>query len=172
MSKNTSAKDSDTMTHLDFFKKFKRLSPLGPSLGILGFVLVSGLLLGCFFYLDSQSFNRGVKYHEVSWIGLMRSFPSPPPEVETALNENERPGFLDIGGEGCDVFDGNWVWDDNYPLYQSRDCLFIDDGFRCLENGRPDNYFTKWRWQPKHCNLPRLFINLITIVECLFLFGC
>ncbi|KAH0738461.1 hypothetical protein KY290_037166 [Solanum tuberosum] len=30
-----------------------------------------------------------------------------------------------------------------------------DEGFRCFENGMPDNFYTKWRWQPKDCNLPR-----------------
>ncbi|KAI3460871.1 hypothetical protein Pfo_017534 [Paulownia fortunei] len=33
--------------------------------------------------------------------------------------------------------------------------MFLDDGFRCTENGRPDKFYTKWRWQPKDCNLPR-----------------
>ncbi|KAL3626231.1 Protein trichome birefringence-like 10 [Castilleja foliolosa] len=59
------------------------------------------------------------------------------------------------GGGGCDVFDGDWVWDKNYPLYQSKDCRFLDEGFRCSENGRPDLFYTKWRWQPRNCNLPR-----------------
>lgn len=67
-------------------------------------------------------------------------------------------GITDMGlvqeGE-CDFFDGKWVWDANYPLYKSKDCGFLDQGFRCSENGRPDRNFTHWRWQPHHCNLPR-----------------
>ncbi|XP_044501701.1 protein trichome birefringence-like 11 [Mangifera indica] len=149
MSKNTAPRDGDTMTHLDFFKKCKRLSPLEPSLAILGFIFVATFFIGCFFYLDYRTVTR-----EASWLGLITPFSSS--EVAAAASsEKELPGFLDEGGEGCDLFDGNWVWDDNYPLYQSTDCLFIDEGFRCLENGRPDNFFTKWRWQPKDCNLPR-----------------
>lgn len=66
-----------------------------------------------------------------------------------------RPRFLDESGGGCDVFDGNWAWDERYPLYESRDCALLDDGFRCSENGRPDSFYTKWRWQPKMCDLPR-----------------
>ncbi|KAL6906075.1 hypothetical protein ACP4OV_003676 [Aristida adscensionis] len=58
-------------------------------------------------------------------------------------------------GEECDLFDGEWVWDDGYPLYDSRDCPFLDVGFRCSENGRPDASYTKWRWQPSRCDLPR-----------------
>ncbi|KAK3139314.1 hypothetical protein QOZ80_5AG0381240 [Eleusine coracana subsp. coracana] len=57
--------------------------------------------------------------------------------------------------EECDMFDGEWVWDDAYPLYESRDCPFLDVGFRCSENGRPDSSYTKWRWQPSRCDLPR-----------------
>ncbi|CAN1235940.1 Protein trichome birefringence-like 10 [Linum perenne] len=76
-------------------------------------------------------------------------------------DSGSRVGFLDPGGDGCDVFDGNWVWDDGYPLYDSKDCAFIDGGFRCLENGRPDSFFTKWRWQPAHCNLPRFEARLM-----------
>ncbi|KAJ0112068.1 hypothetical protein Patl1_03409 [Pistacia atlantica] len=149
MSKSTSPQGGDTMTHLDFFKKFKRFNPLEPSLAILGFIFVAALFIGCFFYLDYQTVTR-----EASWLGLIGPFSSS--EVAAAASrDKERPGFLDEGGEGCDLFDGNWVWDDNYPLYQSTDCFFIDEGFRCLENGRPDNFFTKWRWQPKDCNMPR-----------------
>ncbi|XP_047064022.1 protein trichome birefringence-like 10 [Lolium rigidum] len=55
----------------------------------------------------------------------------------------------------CDIFDGEWVWDDSYPLYESRDCPFVDTAFRCSENGRQDTSYAKWRWQPSHCDLPR-----------------
>ncbi|KAL8143141.1 hypothetical protein V2J09_016173 [Rumex salicifolius] len=55
----------------------------------------------------------------------------------------------------CNIFDGKWVWDETYPLYDSKDCLFVEEGFRCSENGRPDHDYTKWRWQPNNCNLPR-----------------
>ncbi|XP_002972384.2 protein trichome birefringence-like 11 [Selaginella moellendorffii] len=41
---------------------------------------------------------------------------------------------------------GRWIYDDSYPLYESRSCPFIDDGFRCSENGRPDLGYLKWRW--------------------------
>ncbi|XP_021681324.2 protein trichome birefringence-like 11 isoform X2 [Hevea brasiliensis] len=138
------------MTHLDLCKKFKRLNPLEPSLGILGFLLVTLLFIGCFFYLDYRSVTRGLRHHGVSWLGLVT--PSSSSELNT---DNGRPGFLDKRGVGCDIFDGNWIWDDSYPLYQSKDCSFIDTGFRCLENGRPDSFYTKWRWQPNHCDLPR-----------------
>ncbi|XP_050238526.1 protein trichome birefringence-like 10 [Mercurialis annua] len=152
MTKNTSPQDQETATHFSFLKKFKRLNPLEPSLGILGFFLVTVLFIGYFFYLDYQSVaTHGMRYHGFSWLG-MGLITSSSSELDSGIG---RPGFLDKLGDGCDVFDGNWVWDDGYPLYQSKDCAFVDSGFRCSENGRPDSFYTKWRWQPSHCNLPR-----------------
>ncbi|KAJ1297455.1 hypothetical protein BS78_01G377600 [Paspalum vaginatum] len=55
----------------------------------------------------------------------------------------------------CDVYDGSWVFDERYPLYTSDSCPFIDEGFSCGANGRMDQRYMKWRWQPKHCNIPR-----------------
>lgn len=84
--------------------------------------------------------------------------------------KGEANGSVDLRGEvevlgemsdGCDVFDGDWVWDEKYPLYMSKDCGFLDGGFRCSENGRPDDMYMKWRWQPKHCNLPKFNTKLI-----------
>ncbi|RXI02531.1 hypothetical protein DVH24_002609 [Malus domestica] len=55
---------------------------------------------------------------------------------------------------GCDFSTrGRWVEDESYPLYTSRSCLFIEEGFSC--NGRLDKNFTKWRWQPQDCDIPR-----------------
>jgi hypothetical protein len=148
MTKSTTSKDpEDTMAHFDFFKKFKRFNPLEPSMGILGFFLVSLLFISCFYYMDYHTVDRGI-----TWLGFS-SIPSSPEAA--AANLSVSLGFLDEGGDGCDVFDGNWVWDESYPLYQSQDCPFMDDGFRCTENGRHDSFYTKWRWQPKDCNLPR-----------------
>ncbi|PSR90237.1 Protein trichome birefringence like [Actinidia chinensis var. chinensis] len=56
----------------------------------------------------------------------------------------------------CDIFDGSWVRDDSYPLYPSGSCPCIDEPFDCFRNGRGDNGYEKFRWQPKSCNIPRL----------------
>lgn len=56
---------------------------------------------------------------------------------------------------GCDISQGKWVYDETYPLYESTNCPYMDGGFRCGENGRPDSNFTKFRWQPRDCDLPR-----------------
>ncbi|XP_042516662.1 protein trichome birefringence-like 6 [Macadamia integrifolia] len=55
----------------------------------------------------------------------------------------------------CDVTNGKWVFDENYPLYTNISCPFIDEGFNCQANGRWDRDYMKWRWQPHECNIPR-----------------
>lgn len=56
----------------------------------------------------------------------------------------------------CDYSYGKWVWDETYPTRKyDEDCPFLDPGFRCRRNGRPDSGYVKWRWQPHGCDLPR-----------------
>lgn len=50
---------------------------------------------------------------------------------------------------------------DSYPLYKPEDCSIIEGGFSCSQNGRPHDFYTKWRWQPKSCNLPRFDAGLM-----------
>nr|KYP47080.1 hypothetical protein KK1_031310 [Cajanus cajan] len=59
-------------------------------------------------------------------------------------------------GNSCDMYEGSWVRDDSYPLYSAGSCPFIDEPFNCFANGRSDNIYEKYRWQPKNCNIPRL----------------
>uniref|UniRef100_A0A5B6Z6F9 Uncharacterized protein n=1 Tax=Davidia involucrata TaxID=16924 RepID=A0A5B6Z6F9_DAVIN len=56
----------------------------------------------------------------------------------------------------CNLFDGEWVRDDSYPLYKPGSCKLIDEQFNCYLNGRPDSGYLKLKWKPKGCNLPRL----------------
>ncbi|CAE5959678.1 unnamed protein product [Arabidopsis arenosa] len=63
------------------------------------------------------------------------------------------------GDRECDIFDGNWVVDDNYPLYNASECPFVEKGFNCLGNGREHDEYLKWRWKPKHCTVPRFEVR-------------
>ncbi len=136
------------MPVFELFKKLKRLRHFKLSAGVLGFFLASISVIFCFFYLDYRAV--------LTW------FPFPAQSdrfLSKGSSEDQRVEFLGQKGNGCDIFEGDWVWDENYPLYQSKDCRFLDDGFRCSENGRPDLRYTKWRWQPKDCNLPRFLLK-------------
>ncbi|KAL7138131.1 hypothetical protein ABFS83_10G142500 [Erythranthe nasuta] len=66
--------------------------------------------------------------------------------IDTAVMEKLR---------NCDVYKGKWVRDDGYPHYKPGSCPYVDDGFDCQGNGRPDSDYLKWRWQPDDCDLPR-----------------
>lgn len=150
MSKDPSHQpEPETMPFFEVFKKFKRFKLFEPSLGVLGFFFASVCVILCFFYLDYRAVVKGFRFPGQSerfmWLQTNGSVKDP------------RVEFLEQKGGGCDVFEGDWVWDESYPLYNSKDCRFLDDGFRCTENGRPDLFYTKWRWQPRHCNLPRYF---------------
>ncbi|XP_059665092.1 protein trichome birefringence-like 1 [Cornus florida] len=56
----------------------------------------------------------------------------------------------------CNIFNGKWVKDDSYPLYKPGSCPHIDEPFNCFLNGRGDNGYEKFRWQPNGCRIPRL----------------
>ncbi|KAM0827650.1 hypothetical protein ACQ4PT_068063 [Festuca glaucescens] len=54
----------------------------------------------------------------------------------------------------CDLFQGRWVADASYPMYDASSCPFVPDVFDCRRNGRPDSTYLKLRWSPSGCRLP------------------
>ncbi|XP_020520624.1 protein trichome birefringence-like 6 isoform X2 [Amborella trichopoda] len=70
------------------------------------------------------------------------------------------------GEKECDIYTGKWVFDETYPLYSTASCPFIDDGFNCEANGRPDRDYMKWRWQPRGCSIPRFSaVNMLKLLR-------
>ncbi|KAL8488997.1 hypothetical protein ACS0TY_025052 [Phlomoides rotata] len=78
---------------------------------------------------------------------------------ETPSSDAEIGGVIDNAFveklRNCDIYKGTWVKDDDYPLYKPGSCPYVDDGFSCQSNGRPDSGYTQWRWKPDECDLPR-----------------
>jgi hypothetical protein len=55
----------------------------------------------------------------------------------------------------CDLSDGRWVFDNvSLPAYREKECTFLTKQVTCLANGRPDDTWQYWKWQPNHCSLP------------------
>ncbi|XP_019196749.1 PREDICTED: protein trichome berefringence-like 7 [Ipomoea nil] len=73
-------------------------------------------------------------------------------------NGNNEPSF---SNSECNLFDGMWVPEESYPLYNASECPFAEGGFDCLSNGREDNGYLKWRWKPKNCKIPRFDVGMI-----------
>ncbi|CAN6320365.1 unnamed protein product [Urochloa humidicola] len=64
--------------------------------------------------------------------------------------------------ETCDLYRGNWVYDEvNAPVYKEAECEFLTEQVTCMRNGRRDDSYQKWRWQPTDCDLPRFDARLL-----------
>uniref|UniRef100_A0A0E0EGH8 Uncharacterized protein n=1 Tax=Oryza meridionalis TaxID=40149 RepID=A0A0E0EGH8_9ORYZ len=54
---------------------------------------------------------------------------------------------------GCELYKGRWVFD-AAPLYRESECGFLTEQVTCMRNGRRDDSYQRWRWQPEGCDLP------------------
>ncbi|VVA33463.1 Hypothetical predicted protein [Prunus dulcis] len=83
-------------------------------------------------------------------------FPRVPPVVHSYGISNSTTSV-----EKCNVFEGRWIPDESYPLYNASQCPFAEIGFNCLANGRKDRGYAKWRWKPKNCDIPRFDVRAV-----------
>ncbi|PIN16580.1 hypothetical protein CDL12_10774 [Handroanthus impetiginosus] len=89
-------------------------------------------------------------------------FPSYETLVENNQNNDSKISWSsDSLSKECNVFDGSWVVDESYPLYNASQCPFLENGFDCLGNGRKDKGYLKWRWKPKNCEILRFDVNVV-----------
>lgn len=79
----------------------------------------------------------------------------------TIVNNYVIPESAHWENRECDFFDGMWIPDESYPLYNASECPFAEQGFNCLANGRKDKRYLKWRWKPKNCEIPRFNVQAI-----------
>ncbi|KAL6905972.1 hypothetical protein ACP4OV_003573 [Aristida adscensionis] len=62
---------------------------------------------------------------------------------------------LELPPPSCDLSAGRWVFDnETVPAYREKECSFLTAQVTCLANGRPDDLWQYWRWQPSNCSLP------------------
>ncbi|CAA7018145.1 unnamed protein product [Microthlaspi erraticum] len=54
----------------------------------------------------------------------------------------------------CDLFNGEWVPNEEAPYYTNTTCWAIHEHQNCMKYGRPDTEFLRWRWKPDGCDIP------------------
>ena len=70
--------------------------------------------------------------------------------------------LLRDGLKHCDLYMGSWVKDEkHHPVYRVGSCPYVDEAYDCGNNGRADSEYTKWRWKPYGCDLPRYVYLLL-----------
>jgi hypothetical protein len=100
-----------------------------------------------------QSSAGSLKDHSSQTIALLKGNVSSTKQAGGASGNKKVDWIKEMAG--CDMFHGNWVRDESYPLYPGGSCPHIDEPFDCHRNGRPDQAYEKLRWQPSECSIPR-----------------
>ncbi|CAI9087310.1 OLC1v1021353C1 [Oldenlandia corymbosa var. corymbosa] len=76
-------------------------------------------------------------------------------EHNVNVSASSIPKGRGLGSSGCNLFQGKWVYDKSFPLYESSSCPFIESVYDCEKHGRPDKQYLKYAWKPDSCSLPR-----------------
>ncbi|KAL3513791.1 hypothetical protein ACH5RR_026508 [Cinchona calisaya] len=144
------------------FLNLGKLKARGIFKSLNGIIVIGSLLffiaaLSSGYFFMFPTFQPVISSHENSTLtDLDIDMNSTSPERDVHISST----LPDLDSE-CNVFDGKWVADESYPLYNAAQCPFLERGFNCLANGRRDNGYLKWRWQPKDCDIPRFDVEMV-----------
>ena len=96
-------------------------------------------------------------------------------QAAASMVADDSPDLSMQGLKQCDLYMGTWVKDEeHYPVYRLGSCPYVDEAYDCGNNGRADSEYTKWRWKPYGCDLPRYMQRvwvLLVLIWSVFLDG-